>query len=81
MHITMAGVPVISRDDVAFIPIQDLAPAALGLIWKTARHSAKVRALAGAAWAPGPLRVTYSTAADRPPDVGTSGPDSRPAAG
>ena len=44
VHITMAGVPVFSRDDVAFIPIQDLAPAALGLIWKTVRHSAKIRA-------------------------------------
>jgi DNA-binding transcriptional LysR family regulator len=81
VHITMAGVPVFSRDDVAFIPIQDLAPAALGLICKTARHSAKIRALAGAAWALGPLRVTCSTAADRPPDVGTSGPDPGPAAG
>ncbi len=30
VHITMVGVPVFSRDDVAFIPIQDLAPAALG---------------------------------------------------
>jgi hypothetical protein len=59
----MAGVPVFSRDDVAFLPVQDLTPIPLGLIWKTSLHSTKIRALADTAWALKPLRVTYPPAA------------------
>lgn len=38
VHVTMSGVPVFARDDAALIPIQDLAPIPLGLIWSTARE-------------------------------------------
>jgi DNA-binding transcriptional LysR family regulator len=54
VHVTMAGVPVFARDDAASIPIQDLAPTPLGLIWSTARENAKTRALADVARTIGP---------------------------
>jgi DNA-binding transcriptional LysR family regulator len=62
VHITMTGVPIFSRDDVVLIPIQDLPPLPLGLIWSTARQNAKIRALADTAQALGPLRVTHPPA-------------------
>lgn len=62
VHITMAGIAVFARPDVVFIPISDLAPIPLGLIWTTARHNAKIRALAETARTVAPLRVTYSPA-------------------
>lgn len=62
VHITAAGVPVFSREDVTFLPVQDLTPIPLGLIWKTSHHSAKIRALADTARALKPLRVTYPPA-------------------
>lgn len=57
VHVTMTGVPVFGRDDAVLIPIQDLAPTPLGLIWSTARENAKIRALGGAARAIGPCPV------------------------
>jgi DNA-binding transcriptional LysR family regulator len=54
VHVTMSGVAVFARDDAALIPIQDLAPIPLGLIWSTARENAKIRALAEVARALGP---------------------------
>jgi DNA-binding transcriptional LysR family regulator len=54
VHVTMTGVPVFARDDAMLIPIQDLAPTPLGLIWSTARENARIRALAGVARAIGP---------------------------
>jgi len=62
VHITMAGVPVFSRDDVALIPLQDLDPIPLGLVWCTARRSSKIHALADTARSLGPFRVTHSPA-------------------
>jgi len=37
VHITMTGVSIFARDDLVFVPVQDLAPIALGLIWRTER--------------------------------------------
>jgi hypothetical protein len=54
VHVTMTGIPVFIRDDVVFVPIQDLAPLPLGLIWSTARENAKIRGLAEVARAIGP---------------------------
>ena len=68
VHVTMTGVAVFARDDVVLVPIRDLAPAALGLIWRTGRRSAKIRALADLAETIGPIRVTADQsppAADR----------------
>jgi DNA-binding transcriptional LysR family regulator len=45
VHVTMTGIPLFARDDVVFVPIQDLAPLPLGLIWSTARENAKIRGL------------------------------------
>jgi DNA-binding transcriptional LysR family regulator len=82
VHLTMAGVPVFARDDVVFIPIEDLPPAPLGLIWCTEQVGAKVRALAGAAQAIGPLRVTTDRIPSDTsrPDQGEDTPASVPAA-
>lgn len=54
VHVTMTGIPVFARDDVVFVPIQDLAPLPLGLIWSTAREDAKIRGLGEVASAIGP---------------------------
>jgi DNA-binding transcriptional LysR family regulator len=74
VHITMTGVSVFSRDDVVLIPVQDLAPTPLGLIWCSARYSAKIRALADTAQALGPLRVTHPPASTGTPGR-TRGPN------
>ena len=67
VHITMAGVSIFYRDDVVLIPIQDLAPTPLGLLWCRARYSAKIRALTNTAEALGPLRVTHPPASTGTP--------------
>jgi DNA-binding transcriptional LysR family regulator len=36
VHPTMAGIQLFRRDDIALIPIRDLPPMPLGLIWRTA---------------------------------------------
>jgi DNA-binding transcriptional LysR family regulator len=46
VHLTMAGVVVYQRKDIALIPMSDMAPLPLGLIWVTGNDSAKTRALA-----------------------------------
>jgi DNA-binding transcriptional LysR family regulator len=55
VHVTMTGIPIFARDDVVFVPIQDLAPLPLGLIWCTARENAKIRGLGEVARAIGPF--------------------------
>ncbi len=50
----MTGIAVFARDDVVFVPIQDLAPLPLGLIWSTARENAKIRGLGEVARGLGP---------------------------
>jgi DNA-binding transcriptional LysR family regulator len=49
VHATMAGLAVYQRNDVVTLPITDLPPLPLGLIWVTAREDAKIRAIAAAA--------------------------------
>jgi DNA-binding transcriptional LysR family regulator len=66
VHVTMTRVPVFTRDDVVLIPIQDLAPTPLGLIWSTARENAKIRALGEIARAIGPCLVQKTDGASVP---------------
>lgn len=49
VHPTMAGILLLRRDDIALIPIEDLPPLPLGLIWRTAHENARIRALASSA--------------------------------
>jgi hypothetical protein len=69
VHVTMTGVAVFARDDTMLIPIQDLAPTPLGLIWSTARENAKIRALGGVARAigPGPIKDPRGISPVTPP--------------
>jgi DNA-binding transcriptional LysR family regulator len=45
VHMTMAGVVTYQRDDIALIPVADMAPLPLGLIWVTRNENTKIRAL------------------------------------
>lgn len=49
VHPTMASIPLFARDDITLIPIRDLPPMPLGLIWRTAHENATIRALASTA--------------------------------
>jgi len=49
VHITVAGISVVRREDIVLIPIHDLPAIPLGLIWHRNRESAKIRALAATA--------------------------------
>jgi DNA-binding transcriptional LysR family regulator len=49
VHPSVAGVSVWQRDDLAQIPIRDLPPLPLGLIWHTAHENERVRALVAVA--------------------------------
>jgi DNA-binding transcriptional LysR family regulator len=49
VHPTMAGIPLFRRPDMVLVPIRDLPPMPLGLIWCTARENARIRALAATA--------------------------------
>ena len=46
VHPTAAGIPMFSRDDIVLVPITDLPPLPLGLIWCTAHENARIQALA-----------------------------------
>ena len=46
VHPTAAGIPMFGRDDIALVPISDLPPLPLGLIWCTAHDNARIQALA-----------------------------------
>ena len=43
---TASGIPMLARDDIALIPIKDMPPLPLGLIWCTAHDNARIQALA-----------------------------------
>jgi len=45
VHPTSSAVPIFDRDDVALIPISDLPPLPLGLVWCTSRENPRIRAL------------------------------------
>jgi len=46
VHPTATGIPMFGRDDIALVPISDLPPLPLGLIWCTAHDNARIQALA-----------------------------------
>jgi DNA-binding transcriptional LysR family regulator len=46
VHPTAAGIPMFARDDICLVPLTDVPPLALGLIWCTAHQNARIRALA-----------------------------------
>ena len=52
VHPTVAGVQAFRRDDIALVPIEGLPPLRLGLIWRTAHESTRIRALAATAATP-----------------------------
>jgi hypothetical protein len=43
---TVADVPALQRADISLVPIRDLPPIPLGLIWRTGHENAMIRALA-----------------------------------
>ena len=45
VHPTSSTVPIFNRDDVALVPISDLPPLPLGLVWRTSRENPRIRAL------------------------------------
>jgi DNA-binding transcriptional LysR family regulator len=57
VHPTVAAVSQLSRDDIVLVPIEDLPPLPLGLIWCTTRESPKIRAIANLACSLDPQTV------------------------
>jgi DNA-binding transcriptional LysR family regulator len=45
VHPTSSAVPIFDRDDIVLIPINDLPPIPLGLVWLSNRENARIRAL------------------------------------
>jgi LysR substrate binding domain len=45
VHPTSSAVPIFNRDDIVLIPIDDLPPIPLGLIWRTRQENPRIRAL------------------------------------
>jgi DNA-binding transcriptional LysR family regulator len=45
VHPSSSAVPIFNRDDVALIPIEDLPPLPLGLVWCLSRENQRIRAL------------------------------------
>lgn len=58
VHPTMRGIIQFERDDIVLVPIHDLPPLPLGLIWRTAAEDARIRALADVARCEGPWSAT-----------------------
>jgi len=56
VHPTSSAVPIFNRDDVVLIPIDDLPPLPLGLVWCVSRENPRIRA----------LNETASSIADHP---------------
>jgi DNA-binding transcriptional LysR family regulator len=61
VHPTMRGIIQFERDDLVLVPIHDLPPLPLGLIWRTAAEDARIRALAEVARCQGPWEATPSS--------------------
>jgi DNA-binding transcriptional LysR family regulator len=49
VHPTSSTVPIFDRDDIVLVPIDDLPPIPLGLVWCTSRENPRIRALNDAA--------------------------------
>ncbi len=45
VHPTSSAVPIFNRDDIVLIPINDLPPIPLGLVWRTSRENPRIRAI------------------------------------
>ena len=60
VHPTSSTVPMFDRDDIVLIPIDDLPPIPLGLVWSASRENARIRALDETA-------RSIAARADRPP--------------
>jgi DNA-binding transcriptional LysR family regulator len=45
VHPTSSAVPIFNREDVVLIPISDLPPLQLGLVWSASRDNPRIRAL------------------------------------
>ena len=45
VHPTSSAVPIFNRDDVILVPIEDLPPLPLGLVWCASRENPRIRAL------------------------------------
>jgi DNA-binding transcriptional LysR family regulator len=45
VHPTSSVVPIFGRDDVVLVPIDDLPPLPLGLVWRNSRENPRIRAL------------------------------------
>jgi DNA-binding transcriptional LysR family regulator len=45
VHPTSSAVPIFGRDDIVLIPIDDLPPIPLGLVWRTGHENPRIRAL------------------------------------
>ena len=45
VHPTSSTVPIFNRDDIVLVPIEDLPPLPLGLVWSTSRANPRIRAL------------------------------------
>jgi len=71
VHPTAAGIPMFSRADITLVPIADLPPLPLGLIWCTAHDNARIQALAETVLSP-------RRRMDPPSGAGPAGPSSRP---
>jgi DNA-binding transcriptional LysR family regulator len=61
VHPTMRGIIQFERDDLVLVPIHDLPPLPLGLVWRTAAEDARIRALAEVARCEGPWEATASS--------------------
>jgi DNA-binding transcriptional LysR family regulator len=46
IHPTVASLPISHRDDVVLLPVSDMPPLPLGLIWRRAHENQRIRALA-----------------------------------
>lgn len=49
VHPTVRGLPAAQREDIVLIPIRDLAPLSVGLVWRAGQESAAILALAATA--------------------------------
>jgi DNA-binding transcriptional LysR family regulator len=67
VHPTSSTVPIFNRDDVILIPIHDLPPIPLGLVWVSSRENPRIRALNDIA---GPMIAAPAAA----PSTGAGGP-------
>jgi DNA-binding transcriptional LysR family regulator len=45
VHLTSSAVPIFNRDDITLVPVSDLPPLPLGLVWCASRDNPRIRAL------------------------------------